>query len=167
MWRLYLVFLVLPPVFVQAQVPGPTWDTTNWNKTRAIKELPFCALILREIHDKFDATHKIYILMEPDEVTEDNLKLLFGIMSRRDTESPILWIIVETDVTQLAPLATGGFTAGSGAKKSNGATGDPLKPIRQWANYRRTKVGESFGYNPNYPKGEGFKTVILWGKEQL
>lgn len=166
MWRLYLVFLVFTPLFVQAQVQGPTWDTSNWNKTRAIKELPFCALILREAHDKLDATHKIYILMEPVEVTEDNLRLLFGILSRRDPESPILRILVETDVTGLAPLATGGFIAGSG-RKSEGAKEDPPKQIRQWANYRRTKVGESFGYNPNYPNGVGFKTVILWGKEEL
>lgn len=160
------------PFFLQAQVPGPTWDTSNWNKTTSIKELPFCALILRESHDRIDATHTIHVLMEPDEVTANNLGLLFGVLSQRDAESPAMVINVATDVTQLAPLATGGFISGSSLTKSDGAKEVPLiggrvRPIRQMAIFRRNKFVAFFRYNPDYPKGESIRTVIMWGREHL
>jgi hypothetical protein len=159
MWKSCLVFILLPLVYVQAQ--GPT-SNNDWNKTRAIKELPFCALIVREFHDTAQANHEFHILMEPDEVTEDNLRLLFAAISRRDPDAPVLVAWIKTDVEQLESLATGVVMAGSGRIKK-----DSAKRIQQLVLYRRTKEGEFFRYNSNYPKSEGFKTIILWGKEQF
>jgi len=165
MWKSFLLPLFAAS-FITAQVPTPNWDTNQWNKTRTIKELPFCAMILREFHDTFDGSHTIHILMEPDEVSENNLRLLFSTLSHKDPSSPSLHVLVETDIERLAALATGEFTADVSPKRNRRANGHSSR-IWQWAIYRRNAAGEFFRYNPDYPKADGFKTILLWGKEQL
>jgi hypothetical protein len=138
MFKVNLVLVVSVLVCVQAQVPEPKWDTSNWNKTRDIKDLPFCAFILRESHQQYDGNHLMYILMQPDEVTEENLRLLFGLISRQDPDSSSMRVLVETDLDQLTSLVNRGSVSGSSSKSSERA--ESSTSIRQWAMYRRTKI---------------------------
>jgi hypothetical protein len=92
--------------------------------------------------------------MDPAEVTEDNLRLLFGNLSTRYSSPPRLEITVFTDVEQLAPLATGHALSGR----------EYDSKVNQRADYYRDERKELFSYNPNYPK-RGLRTVMLRGKE--
>ncbi|MEK6289491.1 MAG: hypothetical protein AABO57_27570 [Acidobacteriota bacterium] len=124
------------------------------DETRSIEGLPFCALVVGDFYDKDQRERTIDVLMEPGQVTDSNLGLLFRILSDKLTEEPALTIWVNTDIRQLATLATG--TGGSGPAQG--------KRIFQLAYYRRTNTVELFRYNPNYPKA-GEKTIIIRGKE--
>lgn len=126
----------------------------RWDEVKSIDGLPFCALILSNVYDKAERERRLDILMEPGLVTESNLYLLFRILPKKFQDDARLVIWVNTNVKQLAMLATG--MGGSGPSK-RGRT-------LQLAYYRRTQTVELFSYNPNYPK-PGEKTVIISGKE--
>jgi hypothetical protein len=132
-------------------------DDPDSNGTKAVKGLPFCALILRESRETPLSIHTFHVLMEPEEVTEGNLKLLFAMISQSDPQSSVIYVRVNTDVDQLGSLATG---VGRSGEKNPGIK----RPVRQWAYYKKSKEGEYFRYNPSYPEAEGYKTVVLWGK---
>ena len=139
-------------------------DSDQWNKTRAVKEVPFCAFILREFLDDKEQNRDVYVLMEPDQVIEINLDLLFKALSKKFPQPYSLTIWVETDVEQLGVIATGrmGTVSPAESEKENPEE-KAVKP--QLAYYRRTKKVELFRYNPNYPHKNGEKTVIIRGKE--
>jgi hypothetical protein len=147
-------------------------QNSQWNKTRAIKGLPFPAFILREYLGEFQPGLEVHILMDPDDVTEDNLRLLFELVSEKYTKAKRLVAMVSTDIEQLESLITGYIITGSPPQEKadvNEETTSKVqkrsrKRIHKWAYYRRTKEVELFRYNPDYPN-DGMKTIILKGKE--
>lgn len=149
---------------------NPTADD-KWNRTTAIRGLPFCALVLRNFVDEDDSPRReVYVLMETSQVTEDNLTLLFRALSEAYVKPQDLTVWVYTDVEQLGILATGTFSDSVPAEpKDDGVandetpTGASRKKQDQLAYYKRTKGAELFRYNPNYPQ-PGTKTVMLMGK---
>jgi hypothetical protein len=128
----------------------------KWDKTVAIRELPYCALILRAFLGSDDSSRKVFVLMEPDNINEENLRLLAKTMSDRYPPPLFLEVHVTTDVKQLATLVTNSNISGSGNYEA------PGKKELQWAYYRRSEEVELFRYNPEFPK-PGMKTVILKG----
>lgn len=136
-----------------------------WNKTEAIRELPFCALTLRTLESR--RGREVHILMEPDEVTESNLQLLFKVVSAKNPEPLLLETFVSTDVQQLRSLVTNMNTS---AEESESIGPDVVTSSQgkveknQWAYYKRTDQVELFRFNPTFPK-LGMKTIILRGKE--
>jgi hypothetical protein len=163
MLRLAIILTML--VFASNYGVVPTKGDKNqigeeqWDKTRALTQSPFCALILREFLKRGDRGREIHILIEPDQVTEDNLRLLFKAISEKYPPPLLLEAWVYTDVEQLAALATrSGHSFYPDTRAREGKE-------RQWAYYKRTEEVELFRYNPNYPES-GMKTVILRGKEE-
>jgi hypothetical protein len=129
-------------------------DESRWNKTTAIKEVPFCALILRNFTPDHGRRRELYVLMEPEQVLEENLFVLFRALSDKYPRPGPLEIWVETDVQQLADLATGkGWSGSAGIDR-------PL----QLAYYKRNSEVELFRFNPAFPES-GEKTVVIRGKE--
>jgi hypothetical protein len=45
----------------------------DWDKTRTVLGLPFCALMLRAFLVE-ESRREVHVLMEPDQVTEENLR---------------------------------------------------------------------------------------------
>lgn len=131
------------------------------NTTRAIKGLPFYAFILREFVSEDGSSREINVLMEPNQVSETNLRLLFRNFSRKFPAPISVEVWVYTDVEQLDTLSTNQITDVAPAR---GATPKEKKVAHQLVYYKRTKDVELFRYNPNYPK-VGEKTVILRGRE--
>lgn len=125
------------------------------DKTTAIDNLPFCALVLRVFVYEHGARTRTYILMEPDGVTETNLRLLFEKVGQMHASTLSLEVVIYTDVEQLGFLATRQTHSGLPNFKRNEARS---------AYYRRDQQVELFRYNPNYPD-TGLKTVIIRGKE--
>jgi len=162
---------VLLPILVMSVVASASGQAQRQagqrlsNETTAIGGLNFCAFMLREFYDKDEKGRTIYVLMEPRQVSESNLYLLFRILSERFNADEDLTIWVDTDVEQLAFLATGTMVTFSPARGviDDSARGHN-KRILQLAYYKRTKAVELFRYNPNYPIA-GEKTVIIRGKE--
>src|SRR5215470_5068550 len=76
------------------------------SKTRAVTDLPFCALVLREWENGVTPGFDDYVIMEGDRMTEENLKLLFKVLSDQHSDEPNFQSWVYTDVTQLASIAT-------------------------------------------------------------
>ena len=137
----------------------------RWNETRAIQGLPFCALTLREFFDRDLPERTVYVLMEPTQVNEGNLHLLFRFISQRFPDDQILKVWVDTDVEQLDFIATGRMvTVSPGFGTTAKPQAEESKRVLQMALYKRTKSVELFRYNPNYPKS-GERTVIIRGKE--
>jgi hypothetical protein len=176
MWKALAVFLIaLFLVGVSAAMPMSD-DKASWNKTRALKELPFCAFILRDfLLEESSPEREIFILMEPDEVTEENLKLLFKVVSEKYLKPLALKVWVKTDIEDLKELATGVMITGDPPPKNSEVSGKEkivssnelnkkTKRIRQWAFYIRNEDVELFRYNPDYPE-EGMKTVMLRGSQ--
>lgn len=127
-------------------------DLQNLKLKKGLKEeVPFAAIVLRDGERRFDGSRQIHILVEPSDVTERNLLLLFKVVSEQCSE-PSLIVWVYTDVAQLAALSTGQNMSGGPTDK------------HQLVYYERTDKVELFRYNPNYPE-EGRKTVLLKGKE--
>lgn len=133
---------------------GSPQTRERWDDVIAVKDVPFCALILSNFYDKNERERTIDILMEPHNVNEDNLALLFRAVSEKFPDEPTLKVWVNTNVKQLATLATG--IGGSGPSQR--------RRELQLAFYQRTPTLELFRYNPNYPK-RGEKTVLIRGRE--
>ncbi len=148
-----LIFCICPGDGIARQDTADKWD-----KTVALKELPYCALILRAFLGPDDSSREIFVLMEPDNVNEENLRLLARALSEKYPPPLSLKAWIETDVKQLATLIT---NSNSSSYPDNHASG---KKELQWAYYRRSEEVELFRYNPEYPK-PGMKTVILKGEE--
>jgi hypothetical protein len=163
--RILLSILVLSFGVVGEPYAGQQARNGRWNETTAIHGLPFCALTLREFFDRDQHERTVYVLMEPSQVNEGNLHLLFRSISQRFPNDPNLKVWVDTDVEQLGTLATGQMVTVS---PGFGATAEALptesKRVLQMALYKRTESVELFRYNPNYPKS-GERTVIIRGKE--
>ncbi|MEK6410026.1 MAG: hypothetical protein AABN34_24140 [Acidobacteriota bacterium] len=158
MWKKTMMLVILT-FGISYDVAGGGQNTVDqWDKTVALKQLPYCALVLRALIGPDNSSREIFLLMEPDQVTEGNLRLLSRVLSERYPPPLSLEVRVTTDVEQLASLAT---NSGHTAHPDNEARG---KKEMQWAYYRRSEDVELFRYNPNYPKA-GMKTVILKGKE--
>jgi len=176
MWKAIAVFSIAL-FLIEASAARPIADDKDsWNKTRALKELPFCAFILRDfLLEESSPEREIFILMEPDEVTEDNLRLLFNVVSEKYPKPLDLKVWVKTDVEDLKVLATGVLITGDPPQKNSEVSGKEgnsssnnsnkkTRRIHQWAFYIRNKDVELFRYNPNYPE-EGMKTVMLRGNQ--
>lgn len=167
--RLIIIFCFLGISF-DVRSYNPTADN-QWNRTTAIKGLPFCALVLRNFVEEDDSPRReVYVLMETSQVTEDNLTLLFKGLSEAYVKPQDLTVWVYTDVEQLGILATGTFSDLAPAEpKDDGVAIDEtsIKANRkrqdQLAYYKRARGAELFRYNPNYPQ-PGTKTVLLMGK---
>lgn len=144
-----LILAATDPTALSRQVKD-----ARWGDAISVEGLPFCALILSNVYDKRQKERTVDILMEPHQVNEDNLRLLFRSLSERFPDDLTFKAWVNTNVKQLAMLATG--MGGSGPAQG--------KRALQLAYYRRTEKEELFRYNPNYPKA-GEKTVIIRGKE--
>lgn len=125
------------------------------DKTRAVEGLPFCALVLRVFVREKGARVVTYLLMDPEEVTEQNLRMLFEKISAQHASAPFLESMVYTDVEQLGFLAT--------HQAHSGLPNLPAKEL-QSAYYRRDDRVEFFRYTPDYPRS-GLKTIVLRGKE--
>ncbi|MEK6301803.1 MAG: hypothetical protein AABO41_13920 [Acidobacteriota bacterium] len=123
--------------------------------TTALSGLPFCALVLRVFVDEANSSTRVYVLMETDNVTEANLRILFERISRQHSSPSSLEATVYTDVDQLAFVATGQAHSGEWDRSSK---------LRQLAYYRRDAQAELFRFNPDYPAA-GLKTVILRGRD--
>ena len=164
--KLLLQTLVLCMCLTGETYAGKKPSDGRWNETRAIQGQPFCALILREFSDPDRKERTIYVLMEPSQVNEGNLHLLFRHLSQQFPDDPILRVIVHTDVEQLAVLATGHLVTASPARvvPDSSAQEKESKRVLQLVFYKRTESVELFRYNPNYPKS-GEKTVVIRGKE--
>jgi len=151
--------VILQTIIVMFAATGPSAlsrqvKDVRWGDVISMEGLPFCALILSNVYDKRQRERTVDILMEPDQVNEDNLRLLFRSLSEKFPADPTLKAWVNTNVKQLAMLATGMGGSGPAQGTSN----------LQLAYYRRTEEVELFRYNPNYPKA-GEKTVIIRGKD--
>jgi hypothetical protein len=153
-----------------AQDSGSRLHNDRWNKTTVIKDLPFGALLFRDFYDREDRSRELYVLTEPESVTELNLHLLFGVLAEAVPQSESLQVWVYTDVEQLSALATGqqGTVALSREQSEeferDRSKGGNNKAVKQLAYYRRFKEVEFYRYNPEYPK-PGHKTVMIRGKE--
>lgn len=150
---LLMITVLLAGALHPVGVAGMQQET--WDKTTAVPDLPFCALVLRVFDDEHYPRVRVYILMEPDKVTEDNLKILFGRVGELHRSSSSLEAFAYTDVEQLGFLATRQAHSGSPNFK---------RKESQLAYYRRDDQVELFRYNPNHPKS-GLRTVIIRGKE--
>lgn len=166
MWKLALLLIVLGFAKAPEQAVGLD-DEQEWHKTRAIKEVPFCAFILRDFLDDNRESRELAVLMEPDQVTEGNLTLLFKALSEKHPKPTDLRIQVYTDVEQLGFLATGLLEDKAPPEKKKAASSDQgdkgSKREPQFAFYKRTKYEEYFSYYVFKQKSE-VKTVILRSK---
>jgi hypothetical protein len=171
------VILLLGVLFVNTNTLGANLqkeDEGGWNKTRAITELHFCVFILRDFLDGDEPSREISVLMEPDQVTENNLTLLFRALSEKYPAPKTLRVQVYTDVEQLGFLSTGRMEDLAPAEGSemtireDGTSQKNLnkkkKRVLQFAFYKRAKEEEFFTYNPNYPE-YGTKTITLRSKQ--
>src|ERR1700733_1526733 len=80
----------------------PTRQQQRWNKTAAVDGIPFCAFMLREMVVEGPESHyEVFILMEPDHINEENLRILFDVISKRYRQESDLQAWVYTDVEQL------------------------------------------------------------------
>ena len=131
---------------------SPSAKRQHGDKGMSITGLPFCVLVLRVFTSDFYPRVRVHVLMEPDKITESNLRLLFEKISEQHPTTSSLDAMVYTDVEQLGVLATRRALSNSKGTES------------QLAYYRRDDRVELFRYNPDYPKS-GLKTVIIRGKE--
>jgi hypothetical protein len=109
------VFLSLPGLVLAFP------QTSAWNKTEVIKELPFCALKLRTLLNESASSREVHILVEPEQITESNLILLFKVVSDKYPKPLSLEVFVSTDLEQLKPLVTGMTVAGTPTREESEA----------------------------------------------
>lgn len=131
----------------------------------AVEGIPFSALIYFEDHNDWE--YDIRLIMAPEQVTEQNIRLLGKILSRKYPPPKPLAVHVTTDLEspcQAARGVGGAFDPGENEPKNRQKEKKEIE-VRQWAFYTRRADVELFRYNPNYPKDNGMKTVILRGKE--
>jgi hypothetical protein len=96
--------------------------------------------------------------MEPDQVTEDNLRILFRVIPDEYRQGIPLRIWVYTDVKDLAGLATSsGHSAFPDADAKD-------REVHRWAYYKRTSDVELFRYGNGHRETE-MKTIVLRGHE--
>jgi hypothetical protein len=148
------VSLLLVSVYIWTSVntgahPGAVGQR---NKTRAVRELPFCALVLGEDMNPINQGYEDYVIMESYEMTEENLRLLFKALSNQHSDEPNFQAWVYTDVTQLRELAT--HTGHSGDD-------DTLKN-HKWAYYSRSPEREYFEFKTK-PSENRLSTMVLRG----
>jgi hypothetical protein len=168
--RRTVVFLAIAPIFIL--LPGLVLGFAQkrvWNKIEAIKQLPFCALKVMTLESQFG--REVHILMEPDEVTESNLLLLFRVVSEKNPEPLELETFVSTDIQQLRSLVTNMNTSATLSEEDSEKTGSDVistssqrKAEKKWAYYKRTNQVELFRFNATFPR-PGMKTIVLRGKE--
>ncbi|MEK6288223.1 MAG: hypothetical protein AABO57_21095 [Acidobacteriota bacterium] len=112
------------------------------------------------------------ILMDKEDMSESNLKLLFQSISKKYPPQLLfekhgrplpLEARVYTDLRIPGALANNEMISVSGTR-STSSSEESRNPTRSRAFYTRTEAVELFRYNPNYPE-HGTKTVILRGKE--
>lgn len=125
------------------------------NDLKSIKGLPFSALIFFE--SKSDVRFFIGILMDQDDISEDNLRLLFRSLSEKYPLPDPLEAQVYTDMWKPSALTRNEVISVDG--KTKGQSSAP-----HGAFYLRRQSVELFRFNPNYPE-HGMKTVVLRGKE--
>jgi hypothetical protein len=141
--------------------------------TQALTQLHFCALILR-VHNVSSTSQHVYVLMEPERVTEQNLRELFRSISSTYGGSDLLQVSVYTDIRQLEFLATGQAQSGpDNPAISEGKSGSATRSLSKeqnrisdyrWAYYVRWDGGEFFRFNADFPK-TGITTVVITGKQ--
>lgn len=168
-----LIYAMLALLALQGPVSLKTGQQSEdrWNVTTSLKGLPFCALVLRDHLADSDRRRVLNVLMDPDDVAEGNLVLLFRVLSEKYPSPVALEVWVNTDVEQLSLLASGVLIhkADPPLRPSTGNQGAGSEAkirgrVLQLVFYRRSKDVELFRYNPNLPE-EGSRTVILRGKE--
>jgi len=161
---LLLLFLEQPYIFAKM----PQQDEVIDDNLVAVEEVPFSAIIyFREKNQRF--CH-VNILMAPDQVTLDNLRLLFQRLSNKYASAKILRIRIDTRLERLSSYITGEFHAADPPpskyeNKKKKVKKEEAIEVEQWAVYIRTEDVELIRYNPNYPKANGMETIILRGKE--
>jgi hypothetical protein len=161
--------LLVTPLYVFSKSTSIRPVTFQSDRLRAIKELPFCAFIFFE--SKSAVRLYVGIVMDQDDITEDNLRLLFRLISEKypvhmisEKDHPMpLEAQVYTDLRIPGALANNEMVSVGG--KSNTALNTKKKKAASGgAFYMRNETVELFRYSLNYPE-DGMKTVILRGKE--
>ena len=139
--------------------------------TLAVKELPFCALIVSDYIAEDSSTRTLYVLMEPTEVTEHKLSQLFKTISQKYPKPIELHVWVYTNLSEIAHIVTGQFVTKAKAQLpdskdgSQGRDSEVAEEEEKWARYKRTETVELFRYIPEPPE-KGLKTVVLRGKDE-
>jgi hypothetical protein len=142
------------------------------DKLSSIKNLPFCAMIFFE--DLSNSRQDVRVIMDQDDISENNLKLLFSEISRKYSASIPLDVLVYTDLIEPGALANGENISGGNEPSSLGKDNKRSKVadrknrisngVPRGAFYMRRENVELFRYNPSYPD-YGMKTITLKGKE--
>jgi len=137
----------------------------------AVKELPFCALIMTDFLTEDRSMRALYILMDPNEITEFNLSQLFKTLSQKYSKPVDLEVWVYTNLSDIAHIVTGRFSTRAKAKLPESKDGSETKDsevaekVEKWAYYKRADTVELFRYIPEPPE-KGLKTVVLRGKDE-
>jgi hypothetical protein len=120
-------------------------------RTWEVKGLPFCALILREFTEPGRGGFEQYLIMDPDQITRENLKILFKALSDQHSGDANFQAWVYSDVSQLAGLAT-----------QSGSGDDSSLNKHKWAYYSRSREREYFDFKPSLSASD-LTTVVLRG----
>jgi len=115
-----------------------------------VTDLPFCALVLREWKNPVTPGFDDYVIMEGDRMTEDNLRLLFKVLSDQHSDEPNFQSWVYTDATQLASIATQSVRSGELDEMKN----------HKWAHYLRSPEREYFEFKPIASAKELSKVIL-------
>ncbi len=154
MWKLTLM-LVVSLLFAKGLGSVPKADTEQESDdATTIKELNFCALTLRNYINDDENSREMYVLIDPEQITETSLAQLFEALSKRYSKPFSLEVTVYTSIKQLRTLVTG-----MGISHA-----DKIEGKHRSAYYKRTVQVELFRYNPDFPE-PGMKTIVLRGKE--
>ena len=136
-------------------------QTRDDNMITALKGTPFSALIFYESVSR--STAFVGILMDQSDISEDNLRLVFRLLSDKYPSAPLLESYVYTDMVRPASLIKGEMISADGVPPPPALRNKP-KASSRGAYYTRSEKVELFRFDPNYPD-DGMKTVILRGKE--
>ena len=160
-----LILLLLEQSYATVKLQQQDSEVID-DKLVAVEDVPFSAIIyFQENNQSF---RHVNILMAPEQVTLDNLRLLFQKLSEKYVTAKPLRIYVNTRLEELSSYITGKFYAADPPAKSERDKKEKVEKdteVRQWAVYIRTENVELIRYNPDYPKENGMKTIILRGKE--
>jgi hypothetical protein len=151
--------IVLMAVFI-TRSPSQGIPMPEHDRLRSVKGLPFSALVFFEDRDAMRLF--LGILMDQDDIGEENLKLLFHVVSEKYPPPETLEVQVYTDLRVPGALANGEIV-NVGGSRSVRSVKTPVD-VPGGAFYLRRETLELFRYNPKYPEA-GMKTVILRGKE--
>lgn len=123
-------------------------------------ESPFRYIIVANTREQYEflsePRRSVMILLDEKSFSEDNLRILFGLVSKRFPEPKKLYVDVVTNLEQLStPEEQDRFTGGV-----SGEPGDPDRNKYYWAVYFRNRHYEGFNYSPVNDKTDIKRVVI-------